>query len=94
MDFVHVIAVFPLGLFLGIIAWRSGSIFPAMLGHFVNNVISVVAVVIAPEGQTDVLSLPTVAVSMVVIGAGILGMAAVLVATVFYGRPQPATQTV
>ena len=64
IDLVHVIAVFPMGLFFG---WRLGEavrIFPAMLGHFVNNVISVFAVVIAPDGQTDVLSLPTVAVSL------------------------------
>lgn len=94
MDLVHVIAVFPLGLFLGWLAWRSGSIFPAMLGHFVNNVISVFAVVIAPEGQTDVLSLPTVAISLAVIGAGILGMTAVTIAAILYGRPASVVQTV
>jgi membrane protease YdiL (CAAX protease family) len=94
MDFVHVVAVFPLGLFLGVIAWRSGSIFPAMLGHFINNVISVVAVVMAPEGQTDVLSMPAAAVSLLVIGLGVLGMVAVAVASVMYGRPQSVAQTV
>jgi membrane protease YdiL (CAAX protease family) len=93
MDLVHIIAVFPLGLFLGWLAWRSGSIFPAMCGHFVNNVISVFAVVIAPEGQTDVLSLPTVAISLAVIGAGILGMTAVAIAAILYGRPASVVQT-
>lgn len=87
LDFVHVVAVFPLGLFLGWLAWKSGSIFPAMLAHFVNNVLSVVAVVFAPEGQTDVLSLPTVAVSLMVISAGIVGMTAVVAASILYRRP-------
>ncbi len=89
MDLVHVIAVFPLGLFLGVVAWRSGSLFPAMLAHFVNNVISVVAVVFAPEGQTDVLALPIIAISLFVIFAGSTGMLATLAASYFY-PPRPA----
>jgi membrane protease YdiL (CAAX protease family) len=93
LDLVHVIAVFPLGLFLGWLAWQSDSIFPAMLGHFVNNAISVVAVVVAPEGQTDVLSLPTAAVSLLVISAGIIGMTAVAIAAVWYGRPAGVVPT-
>ncbi len=94
MDFVHVVAVFPLGVFLGLVAWRSGSLFPAMLGHFVNNVISVVAVVIAPADQADVLSLPTVAISLSIIGAGVLGMSAVSIAAIFYGRPATVAHSV
>lgn len=37
MDPVHAIGVFPLGLVFGFIALRSGSVYPAMLAHFVNN---------------------------------------------------------
>ncbi len=87
-DLVHVIAVFPMGLFLGWISWRSGSLFPAMMGHFVNNVISVVAVVLAPEADPGVLALPAIAFTVAILGTGILGMAAVFVASVLYGRPQ------
>ncbi len=94
MDLVHIVAVFPLGFFLGLVAWRSGSLFPAMLAHFVNNVISVVAVVFAPEGQSDMLTLPILAVSLTVICAGIAGMTAVLIASILYGRPATAAQTV
>lgn len=55
MDLVHSTAVFALGVWLGWISWQSGSIFPAMLAHFVNNVTSVFAVAIGPEpGSTDV----------------------------------------
>jgi membrane protease YdiL (CAAX protease family) len=91
MDFVHIVAVFPLGLFLGFVSWRSGSIFPAMLGHFVNNVISVIAVVLAPHGETDVLALPIAMVSLSVMGTGIIGLIAVVALSVRYGRPPQDT---
>ncbi|QDT04065.1 CAAX amino terminal protease self- immunity [Rubripirellula lacrimiformis] len=74
MDLVHVIAVFPMGMFLGVISYRSGSLFPAMLGHFVNNVISVVLVVMAPEDATDVLAAPAIMISMSIILIGLVGM--------------------
>jgi uncharacterized protein len=55
MDLVHSTAVFALGVWLGWVSWQSGSIFPAMLAHFVNNVTSVFAVALGPEpGSTDV----------------------------------------
>lgn len=92
MDFVHVIAVFPLGLFLGWISWRSGSLYPAMLAHFVNNVISVVAVVFAPEDATDVLGLPTLMITSLILVAGLVGMGAVVFASVVYGSPEKAAQ--
>ena len=87
LDPVHVIAVFPLGLFLGLVSWRSGSIFPAMMGHFVNNVISVVGVVLAPEEQTDVLAAPVLAVSLVILLLGTVGTASLMVAMIYYGDP-------
>jgi len=61
---------------------------PAMLGHFVNNVVSVVAVVLAPEAEPNSLALPAVAFTVAILAAGILGMAAVSVASVLYGKPQ------
>jgi membrane protease YdiL (CAAX protease family) len=87
LDLVHVVAVFPLGLFLGWVTWQSGSLFPAMLGHFVNNAISVIAVVIAPEAEPDVLALPAITFTLAILAAGIIGMAAVSVASVAYRRP-------
>lgn len=95
MDFVHVIAVFPLGLFLGWLTWQSGSLFPAMMAHFVNNVISVVAVAFAPDAEPETLGLPTVALTLGILAMGCCGMIAVSIASVAYRRtdsPQAGTQ--
>jgi membrane protease YdiL (CAAX protease family) len=45
MDPVHVIAVIPLGIWLGTITYYSGSIIPAMIAHAYNNALSIVATV-------------------------------------------------
>ncbi|QDT10626.1 CPBP family intramembrane glutamic endopeptidase [Planctomycetes bacterium K23_9] len=87
MDFVHSVAVLPLGFFLGFVVARSGSLFPAMLAHFVNNAISVVGVAFAPTGETDVLALPAVMISLSILGAGMIGGALVVFAAIYY-RPQ------
>ena len=84
MDFVHVIAVFPLGVFLGWITWRSGSLFPAMLGHFVNNAISVVLAVNAPEDDPQMLSAPALAFMAAILACGAAGMAATCYAALMY----------
>ncbi len=89
-DPVHVVAVFPLGLFLGWITWRTGSLFPAMLGHFVNNFISVLAVVLVSEAETGLLSLPSIAFSLAVFASGVVGLASISVASVLYRSPQSA----
>ncbi len=86
MDFVHVIAVFPLGVFLGWVTWRSGSLFPAMLGHFVNNAISVVLAVNAPEDNPQMLSAPALAFMAAILACGAAGMAATCYAALMY-RP-------
>lgn len=45
LDPLHVIAVFPIGLWLGYISWRCASIIPAMLAHAYNNALSLVGVI-------------------------------------------------
>lgn len=55
LDPVHVITVFPLGLWLGIVSYHSGSLFPAMMGHFVNNFVSVLLIIFGEQlGGGDV----------------------------------------
>jgi membrane protease YdiL (CAAX protease family) len=75
IDLVHVLAVFPLGLFLGWVTWRSGSLFPAMIGHFVNNFVSVIGIVVAPQENQDTLGLPAAALSLSVFFFGLIGAA-------------------
>ncbi len=36
-DLQHSLAVIPLGVWLGIVAWKTGSVWPAALCHFTNN---------------------------------------------------------
>ena len=37
---IHIIAVLPIALFLGWLRWMSGSIWPCMLAHFLNNALA------------------------------------------------------
>ena len=91
MDLVHSIAVFPLGLFLGYIVWRSGSLMPGILAHFVNNVVSVVGVAFAPENETDVLAAPAALVSLFILTTGIIGTVAIVYACLHYPEPSSTT---
>jgi len=43
LDLVHSVQTFFLGIVLGYIAWRSGSIVPAIVAHFVNNLFAYLA---------------------------------------------------
>ena len=38
-----------LGMLLGFLAWQSESIFPAMIGHFINNGLSIIIAAFAPD---------------------------------------------
>ncbi|QDV58784.1 CPBP family intramembrane glutamic endopeptidase [Rosistilla oblonga] len=67
-DPVHVIAVLPIGLWLGFLRHASGSIFPAMLAHGINNTLSVISVM--PE-QTDALDAPSTLLTLALLGLGI-----------------------
>jgi len=39
----HVVLVLPLGLWFGFLRWRSGSLWPSLVAHIVNNGMAVVA---------------------------------------------------
>jgi len=87
MDPVHVIAVVPLGLFLGWLTWQSGSLFPAMLAHFGNNLVSVLGTILAPNPDSSTLSLPALEFTLAILLLGCIGIAATLVASIVYRRP-------
>ena len=85
-------AVFPLGLFLGWVTWRSGSLFPAMMGHFVNNFVSVMHVSLAPETDLDALALPSAPITAAILGIGTVSLIAVAIASTLYGREKTDTR--
>jgi len=74
LDPVHVVGVFPLGLWLGYLSYQSGSLIPAMLAHLCNNVLSILLVM--DEGA-GVLDLPSVLETISIVLSGILGLAGV-----------------
>ena len=78
---VHVVAVFPIGLWMGWLALRSGSIYPAMIAHLINNALSVVAMVVDPSEQPDALALPIMTVTLAILFSGIVGVAGVAAAS-------------
>ena len=41
LDPMHVLAVIPLGFWMGVVAWRANSILPAICCHVVNNALSI-----------------------------------------------------
>jgi uncharacterized protein len=89
MDPVHVIAVVPLGLFLGWLTWQSGSLFPAMFAHFGNNLVSVLATIIAPPPDSNTFSLPAFEFTLGILLLGCIGIVATSFASVIYRSSTP-----
>lgn len=89
MDYVHALGVLPLGLYLGWITWQSGSLFPAMMGHFVSNALSVVLMTVAGDMDAEAtnVSLPVVFAVLTVFSCGMLGAGGVVLARVLNGPP-------
>jgi membrane protease YdiL (CAAX protease family) len=54
LDLLHVVGVLPLGLWLGAIAWRADSVWPAILCHAMNNTIAVLSLQFQPESSIGV----------------------------------------
>ncbi|MEM6469178.1 MAG: type II CAAX endopeptidase family protein [Planctomycetota bacterium] len=88
MDPVQSLAVFPIGVYLGLISWKSGSLLPAMLGHFVNNAISVIAALLGPASMDDTIS-PEFMLFIFVVGVAGLGSGAITT-MVFFVYPRLA----
>lgn len=54
IDPVQMLMVFPIGIWLGYIAWRCGSTWPAIFGHLTNNLASIIGVQLVASGWTEV----------------------------------------
>lgn len=53
LDPIHVLGVIPLGLWLGIVAWRAGSVWPAIFCHAVNNAVAVGAAAVQDKSTLE-----------------------------------------
>lgn len=84
-DVQHSTAVFPLGVWFGYVAWRTASVWPAVLCHFANNLYAFVVVEI--WGDAETLEMPEGLVSYAV-GAALV--AVMIVAILRLMRTQPA----
>ncbi|MHB8864351.1 MAG: CPBP family intramembrane glutamic endopeptidase [Pirellulaceae bacterium] len=57
VDPMHAVGVIPLGIWLGIVAWRADSIWPAVFGHVGNNAYAVVmSVMMGPDPSPQEIS--------------------------------------
>ncbi|MCC6909666.1 MAG: CPBP family intramembrane metalloprotease [Phycisphaerales bacterium] len=83
----HAIAVFPLGVWLGVIAWRCGSIWPSILTHALNNAYGVtMMMLVTPDEAAKMEQQWTIGAVMVIVVSG----AAMIGACVYlFRRPAP-----
>jgi CAAX protease family protein len=84
-DVQHSIAVFPLGVWFGYVAWRTGSVWPAVLCHFTNNLAAFVVVRI--WGDANSLDMPK-GFATYAVGFGLV--AVTIVAILRLGGTDPA----
>jgi len=49
MELAHVILVLPLGLWFGWLRWRTGSLWPSLVAHIMNNGLAVAAAALLPD---------------------------------------------
>lgn len=85
LDPAYAVAVLPLGIWLGVLTWRAGSIWPAVFCHFVNNLLGSLAARWAPEIEGTPLEMQVYFVLWAVCGPAFL---AALAVAVYYGHAQ------
>jgi membrane protease YdiL (CAAX protease family) len=86
LDPVRFPAVLFLGIFLGWLAWRSGSLWPAVAAHAANNGLGSIAVM---NGGGDPGAEGSVAVGLALLAVGLAGLAPLALAWV-RATPEPA----
>ncbi len=78
IDPLHVLGVLPLGIWLGLVAWRTGSVWPAMLCHGINNAVAVAGTVYSDPDVIEVTLDPMTIAVLVVGGPAMLISLAIL----------------
>jgi membrane protease YdiL (CAAX protease family) len=72
LDVIHIIGVLPLGIWLGAVAWRAGSIWPAVICHAVNNTVAVLGLKYQPAEEVGVAMDPLTLGVLLVCGPAFL----------------------
>lgn len=91
LDPMHAIGVLPLGVWLGVVAWRADSIWPAVFGHVGNNGCAI-AMSQMTVANRDVHSADSALVVLMLVSfAAFIGSVAVLVAMGRRGEQDPGT---
>jgi membrane protease YdiL (CAAX protease family) len=80
-DLLYSALVFPLGIWLGWVAWFTRSVIPAMLCHAVNNLVRVATLMVVGEPvhgwfTWDAMTIATLVVSLAIVAASIVAMRA------------------
>jgi hypothetical protein len=88
LDPVRFPAVLFLGAFLGWLAWRSGSLWPAVAAHAVNNGLGSIAVM---NGAGDPGAEGSVAAGLALLGVGLAGLAPLALAWI-RATPEPPVE--
>jgi membrane protease YdiL (CAAX protease family) len=78
LDPLHIAGVIPLGIWLGVIAWRCGTIWPAVLCHMTNNLLAVLAVWYMDLPDNSLLNHPALLPIAATTGLGFLAAVAAL----------------
>ena len=82
------LATLPLGLWLGVLAWRSGSLWPAVACHTSNNLLAtVLARRFGDINQASFFHEPLIVLLLVVAVAGFAASLLLLLRTKVTGRP-------
>ncbi len=84
LDFIGLLPRTLLGIYFGILVWRSGSIFPAMVAHGANNLL---AFALVPYADASAPS-PTMAQALLTAGISGTVFFVMLVAYIRYARPR------
>lgn len=88
MDLMHAVGVLPLGLWLGVIAWRADSIAPAIFGHIGNNGYAIVMSKMMDSHVATAQLAPAASIAIMVSLLAFISSIVVLV--VMGGSPSPA----
>ncbi len=91
VDLQHFVGVLPLGIWLGVVAWRAASIWPAVCCHFFTNFVMVLMARLRPESADQVDFTPTAMTTAVLAGVAVVVAAfgASIWLLVRYGRNAP-----